>query len=73
MTRREELEAIVKMLGDGIRAEMNDATTGPPIGFVLMLYDYGPGGFLAYTGSGNREDSIRLIREHLKMLETQTQ
>lgn len=73
MTRREELEAICFMLGDELRKEMNDARTGPRIGFVLMLYDYGPGGFCAYTGSGNREDSIKLIREHLRMLETQTQ
>ncbi len=73
MTRREELEAICNMLGRSLREEMDDATTGPPIGFALLLYNFGPNGFCAYTGNGNREDTIKLLREHLRMLETRTQ
>lgn len=73
MTRREELEAICFALGKELKKEMDDATTGPPIGFALLLYDFGPDGFCAYCGNGNREDTIKLLREHLKMMETRTQ
>lgn len=70
--RQLELEAICFEIGRQIREEMNDKSSGPPIGFALLMYDFGPGGFLTYTGNGNREDTIKLLREHLRMLEGQT-
>lgn len=70
--RKRELEKICFMLGDSIRAEMNDASSGPPIGFCLLLFDSGPDGFLAYTSNANREDMIKLLREHLAHLEGRT-
>lgn len=73
VARRQELELLCNMLGQTLGSELDDSTTGPPIGFALLLYDFGPNGFCAYTGNGNREDTIRLLREHLKMLETRTQ
>lgn len=71
--RQRELEAICFALGDTLRREMDDRRSGPRIGFALLLYDFGPNGFCAYTGNGNREDTIKLLREHLRMLETKTQ
>lgn len=72
MTRKELLEKICFALGDEIRKEMNDASSGPPIGFCLLLFDSGPDGFLAYTSNANREDTIRLLREHIAHLEGRT-
>lgn len=70
--RRAELETICFAMGDSIRDEMNDKRSGPPIGFVLMLADFGQDGFMAYTGNVSRESSIKLIREHLAHLEGRT-
>jgi hypothetical protein len=39
--------------------------------FALMLFDFGEGGFLSYTGNSNREDFIKVLRETLAMLEAQ--
>ncbi|HEU5276808.1 MAG TPA: hypothetical protein VFU97_24340 [Xanthobacteraceae bacterium] len=72
MTRREELEAICAMLGKSLADELNDTTTGPPMGFLLMLFDFGPKGFNAYVSNANREDMIRLLREQIAHLEGKT-
>jgi hypothetical protein len=72
VNRREELEAICFAIGGEIKKEMDDKNSGPPIGFALLMYDFGPGGFLAYCGNGDREGTIRLLREHLKHLEGRT-
>lgn len=70
--RRAELETICFTMGDAIRGEMNDKRSGPPIGFVLLLADFGPDGFMAYTGNVPRPETIKLLREHLTMLEGRT-
>lgn len=72
MTRKELLEKICFAIGDEIRAEINDKSSGPPFGFCLLLFDSGPDGFLAYTSNCNREDTIKLLREHIRHLEGRT-
>lgn len=72
MTRKEELEKICRMLGDEINEEMNDASTGPPIGFCLLLFDSGPNAFLAYTSNTGNEDMLKILRQHVAHLEGRT-
>lgn len=70
--REKELRAICFEIGRQLREEIEDRRSGPPFGFALLMYDFGPDGFLAYTGNGDREGTIRLLREHLKHLEEST-
>jgi hypothetical protein len=37
----------------------------PGQGFVLITFDFGPGGNLAYVSNGDRNDVIRALREWL--------
>lgn len=70
--RRRELESIVRLIADEMVAEMNNANTGPPIGFMLMLFDFGPGGFSAYVSNAARADMVRLLREQADRMEAGT-
>lgn len=72
MTRRQELELITRMIGDQIVAEMNDANSGPPVGFMLMLFDFGPNGFSSYISNARRADMVRLLREQADRMEAGT-
>lgn len=69
---REELELICKMMGDAITTEMNDRSSGRPMGFCLWMFDFGAEGHLAYISNARREDVIKLLREHLAKLERET-
>lgn len=70
--RQAEGEAIVRELGRQLKAELEDMTTGPPMGFALWIFDFGDTGFLSYISNARREDMIKLLREHLKRLEETT-
>lgn len=70
--RQEEGEAIARELGRQLKAELEDTTTGPPMGFALWIFDFGDGGFLSYVSNARREDMIKMLREHLKRLEENT-
>lgn len=70
--RQEEGEAIARELGRQLKAELEDTTTGPPMGFALWIFDFGDKGFLSYISNARREDMIKLLREHLKRLEETT-
>jgi hypothetical protein len=37
----------------------------PGQGFILLTFDFGPGGNLAYVSNANRDDAIRALREWL--------
>jgi hypothetical protein len=69
---REELELICRALGEGIAGEMNDRSSGRPMGFCLWLFDFGQGGHLAYVSNARREHVIKMLREHLAVLEKET-
>ena len=38
----------------------------PGRGFILLTFDFGPGGNLAYVSNGERDDAIRALREWLQ-------
>lgn len=38
----------------------------PGQGFVLLTFDFGPGGNLAYVSNADRDDTIRTLREWLR-------
>lgn len=69
--RRRELEEICRQTGLAIAEEMDNASSGPPLGFMLMVFDFGPGGetFNAYFSNGQREDMVKLLREQADHLE----
>jgi hypothetical protein len=56
-------------MGRAIAEEMNDATTGPPMGFALLCFDFGEGGFSAYFSNAQRPDMIKHLRETADRLE----
>lgn len=62
----------MRMLCDQISAEMNDASSGPPMGFAVLVFDFGPGGFCAHGSNARREDLVKLLREHADRLEAGT-
>jgi hypothetical protein len=70
--RRQELVAITRMIGGQIAKEMNDANTGPPIGFMLMMFDFGPDGFSSYISNARRADMVKALREQADRLEAGT-
>lgn len=70
--RRKELESIVRTMGDAIIGEMNDLSTGPPLGFMLMVFDFEPGGFSAYISNAQRAGMIKLLREQADRMEAGT-
>lgn len=72
MTRQEEGEKIVGMLGRALADELKDTTTGPPMGFCLLVFDFGdnPDKFVAYCSNAQREDMIRVLRKHIARLES---
>lgn len=45
----------------------------PGIGFTLMLYDFGEGGFTTYLSNARRDDMVRMLKETLGKLETACQ
>lgn len=68
MTTRESLEELCHDLGSALKLDMPDG-----VGVALVLtYDFGEGGNLAYVSTGNREDCIRMLRELTAHLESRT-
>lgn len=43
----------------------------PNAGFLLVLYDFGEGGWSTYISSGQRADCIKLMRELLARMESE--
>ncbi len=64
-----ELEMITKIIGDQIKEEMNDLSTGPPIGFALMMFDFGDDGFMTYYSNAQRDTMIKAMKETIALLE----
>lgn len=61
----------------GATARALGETMPPGVGFVLVLFDYGPGGTggMAYASTGDREDMKAMLRELLDkvLAESRTQ
>lgn len=68
--RRRQLENVCRQVGEAIAGEMNDLNSGPPMGFMLMMFDFGPPGkFMTYFSNAQREDMIKVLREQANHLE----
>lgn len=65
----QELNEITKLLGKSLGEELGDLTTGPPLGFMLMVFDFGEGGFLSYVSNAQRADMVKVLREQADRLE----
>ena len=44
----------------------------PKTGIVLLAADFGEGGSLSYVSNVHREDTIKLLKEHIERLESRT-
>jgi hypothetical protein len=69
---RAELEQIVRLLGKEIAGEMDDLSSGTPLGFMLMVFDFKPGGFCAYVSNAQRADMVKALREQADRMEAGT-
>jgi len=74
VTRQEEGEHIVGLLGRTLAEELEDQTTGPRMGFCLLVFDFDDGNpknekFVAYCSNAPRQDMIKVLREHLARTE----
>ena len=65
--RIRELEEHCRHIGHAI-----GSTLPQGIGFALMVFDIGPGGFLTWMSSANRQDMVKLLREQADRLEAGT-
>lgn len=59
---RKALEAGCRKLADQIQAQLP-----PGVGMMLMLFDYGPNGSLAYVSTAQRDDMIRVMLEWIDL------
>lgn len=66
------LETLTRTIGKAITAEMNDLSSGPPLGFFLMVFDFGKDGFCSYISNAQRADMIKVLREQADRLEAGT-
>lgn len=58
-----ELEAAARQLGRRIKQGVP-----PGVGFVVVMYDYGPNGHMTFLSSGDRGDTMKMLRELLQKM-----
>jgi DNA-directed RNA polymerase specialized sigma subunit len=59
-------------MGKAIAEEMSDLSSGPPMGFMLMVFDFDAKqgkSFNAYFSNAKREDMVKALREQADYLE----
>ena len=59
---RMQLEEHVRVIGGLLRDAVRDLG-GDKLGFCLLLFDFGPGGSVAYMSNAQRADMIRALDE----------
>lgn len=68
---RMRLEAATRAVAQTIDSEVPDMVGSMSrIGFVVMLFEFGEGGFLAYASNANRDDMIKTVKEWLARAES---
>jgi len=61
-----EMQRLLKDVG------MKVASACPPgIGFALLVFQFGPGGFMTYASNGQREDMVKAMRELIARVEAE--
>lgn len=61
---RMDLEKACRKLGRELKAQMM-----PGVGFALVIFDFGPGGSMAYISTAQRADMLATLRELIAKLE----
>lgn len=64
VARLRQLEEEARGIGRLLKGKMPNGA-----GFVLVVFDFGPGGWMTYLSSGERADCIKMLRELLSKLE----
>lgn len=67
MITEEQLREECRKLGREMQAEMVEG-----VGFMLLLFNYGPDGSMAYISSARREDCLKVLRELQEHMESHT-
>lgn len=65
MTDRGTLEIACREALQRIGKELRDIEPAG-LGFALLVFDFGPGGNLAYVSNARREDMLRAMREFIE-------
>lgn len=60
-----EIAGLLKASCDRVKKQTNR-----DVGFVLLLYDHGPGGFLSYMSNSERGDVVKLMKEFIDKAES---
>lgn len=58
------LEALQRRIARQIQSMLPDS-----VGFTFLLFDFGPGGHLAYMSNADRDDMIRAMKELIAKFE----
>ncbi|MEP6651803.1 MAG: hypothetical protein ABJA82_00500 [Myxococcales bacterium] len=69
---QQELEAHCATIGRAVGNALKDVMP-EGVGFALVMFDFGPGGSLAYCSSAQREDMIKVLAEMRETLLKRTQ
>lgn len=51
-------------------ARMVETTLPPNTGYVLLAFDFGPGGRLEYASNAHRRDVVKMLREFIQKTES---
>lgn len=61
----EDLVEIMKDLGRMVAKAIDDEAGGP-MGFMLMVFDFGEGGTTSYISNARREDVVKTLQEFIE-------
>ncbi len=65
--RRVALERRLRQVADSVKQQLPSG-----VGFLLVAFDVGGPGNLAYVSTGNREDCVKMLHELIGYLEGRT-
>jgi hypothetical protein len=69
---REELERLTGQVARALDAALKE-DAGERVGFVLLLFDFEPGGWFTYGSNGTRADVVRLLKEAREKIGAESQ
>lgn len=65
MIAREDVENAARELGLALSKSL-EKRAGEPVGFALLVFDFGDGGSLAYMSNAERTGVIKAMKEFLQ-------
>lgn len=60
---RAQLEEALRPIAKALDESLKNDNAGERVGFVLMFFDFGEGGWFTYASNGTRADVVRLLKE----------